>query len=69
MKAVSSIILLGGTAFFICAENSLAASQLDISVIEIAAFEKSGYEWIKIHNNSNSDIDLEGWKFVEALGS
>lgn len=65
MKTVSSIILLGGTAFFIYAQNSLAASQLDISVIEISAFEKSGYEWIKIHNNSNSDIDLEGWKFVE----
>ncbi|MEA2088645.1 MAG: lamin tail domain-containing protein [Patescibacteria group bacterium] len=65
-KTVLSIIL-GGTAFFICAQSSFAASQLDISVIEIATFEKSGYEWIKIHNNSNSDIDLEAWKFVEGF--
>ncbi|MCK5459945.1 lamin tail domain-containing protein [Candidatus Parcubacteria bacterium] len=42
-----------------------AANQLDIAVIEIAAFEKSGYEWIKIYNNSDNEINLEDWKFVE----
>lgn len=59
-----SIIIL---IFFISTNNCIAYEQLDISVIEIGAFEKNGYEWIKIYNNTNEDINLENWKFVEGF--
>ncbi|MEA2064712.1 MAG: lamin tail domain-containing protein [Patescibacteria group bacterium] len=57
--SISIIILL--ISPFYC----FSANLLDITIIEIAAFEKSGYEWIKIYNNSDDEINLEGWKFVE----
>lgn len=45
----------------------LAVNQLNVAIIEIAAFEKSELEWIKIYNNSDQQINLEGWKFVEGF--
>ncbi|MCK4744855.1 lamin tail domain-containing protein, partial [Candidatus Parcubacteria bacterium] len=59
------LFFLSITISLIFSSCCFAANQLDIAVIEIAAFEKSGYEWIKIYNNSDSAINLEDWKFVE----
>ncbi|MBI2639038.1 lamin tail domain-containing protein [Candidatus Peregrinibacteria bacterium] len=34
-------------------------------ITEIAAFEQSETEWIEIYNESETSIDLTGWKFFE----
>jgi len=36
-----------------------------IVISKIAAFEKSGYEWVEIINRSDNPIDTTGWKFWE----
>lgn len=59
---ISVIVLM---AVFLFSNNILAASPIDISIIEVGAFEKSGYEYIKIYNNTETDINLDGWKFTE----
>ncbi|MFH1175593.1 MAG: lamin tail domain-containing protein [bacterium] len=42
-----------------------AAGMSAIVISKIAAFEKSGYEWIEIYNRSNEVVDTAGWKFYE----
>jgi PKD repeat protein len=56
-------------AFFITGNICLAANPLDITIIEIGAYKTSGYEYIKIFNNTSSSIDLENWKFVESFSA
>lgn len=65
MRKKISPFLLFFLSSLILPSFCFAANPLDIAIIEIAAFEKSGYEWIKIYNNSNQEINLEDWKFVE----
>ncbi|MBT4277326.1 PKD domain-containing protein [Candidatus Falkowbacteria bacterium] len=70
MKYFSSklaFLILLSLAFFILGQNCLAAGSLDITIIEIGAYKKSGYEYVKIYNNTGEDINLEDWKFVEGF--
>lgn len=53
--------------FLFWTNTSSAAEPLQVTIIEIGASEASGYEYIKISNNSNKPINLEGWKFVEGF--
>jgi len=43
----------------------LASSSPNIVITKIAAFEKSGYEWVEIYNRSDEAVNTEGWKFYE----
>lgn len=52
--------------FFIFAYSYCAfALDSDISITEIAAFEKLDHEWIEIKNTGATAVDLTGWKFFE----
>jgi PKD repeat protein len=61
------LIIATLVAFFITINICLASNPPDITIIEIAAFKTSGYEYIKLYNNTNDSINLEGWKFVEGF--
>jgi hypothetical protein len=41
------------------------ASEQDIVINEIAAYESSDYEWIEIFNKGSEKVDITGWKFFE----
>jgi len=56
-----TIVLLG---FFVWQKNA-AATDTDIIITEIAAYETSNYEWLEIYNKGSEAIDLTGWKFYE----
>ncbi len=62
-------ILTLNIVFLFFGKISLAANHLDLTIIEIGAYKKSGYEYLKIHNNTNQKIDLKNWKFVENFSS
>ncbi len=69
-KIIKKILIIAAmVAFFLFGNNCLAASSLDVTVIEIGAYKTGGYEYIKIFNNTNQTIDLEGWKFVEGFSA
>ncbi len=55
--------------FLIFGKNCLSANPLDITIIEIGAYKKNQYEYIKIYNNTQSNINLKGWKFKEGFSS
>jgi len=50
---------------FLLPRPSLASEQ-DIVINEIAAYEASDYEWIEIYNKGAEKIDITGWKFFES---
>lgn len=50
-------------AFFL--PTIVQTANSDIAVNEIAAYEKSGCEWIEVQNIGDAPISLEGWKFWE----
>jgi DNA/RNA endonuclease YhcR with UshA esterase domain len=56
-----SIILLG---FFIWQKN-VSATETNIVISEIAAYETSNYEWFEIYNLGSEPIDITNWKFFE----
>ncbi|PIR75407.1 MAG: hypothetical protein CO030_02025 [Candidatus Magasanikbacteria bacterium CG_4_9_14_0_2_um_filter_42_11] len=60
---IFTLILLGSVFLFSAQAKSDAPS---IVITEIGAYESSGVEWIELFNAGDSDIDLTGWKFVEA---
>ncbi len=60
--AILTLLLLG---FFICLKIIYAA-ETDIIITEIAAYEKSNYEWLEIYNKGTEPVDLNDWKFYEA---
>ncbi len=41
------------------------AGSTDIVINEIAAYEKTGCEWIEIFNKGSEAVNLENWKFWE----
>ena len=41
------------------------ASEQDIVINEVAAYESSDYEWIEIYNKGSEKVDITGWKFYE----
>jgi len=45
--------------------NITIAGSSNIVITKIAAFEKSGYEWVEICNRSGGAVDTNGWKFYE----
>lgn len=45
------------------------AANTDIVVNEIAAFEKTGCEWLEIYNKGSEAVSMEGWKFWEGGGN
>ncbi len=45
--------------------NVAFANSSPVVITKIAAFEKSGYEWVEICNRSDSAVDTNGWKFFE----
>ncbi len=45
----------------------IKANSLPVSIIEIGAYESTGYEYVKIYNNTDSSLNLEGWKFKEGF--
>ena len=51
--------------FFIWQISIAQASDFDIIINEIGAYETTGYEWIEIWNKGSSPVDLTGWKFWE----
>ena len=58
--AAPACLLLGILVF---PKTSQAASS--ITITEIAAYEKSNFEWIEIYNASSESIDITDWSFWE----
>ena len=55
---------------FFIAKNCLAAGEIIISEVAWAGSVESSYdEWVELKNNSNSEIDLSGWKLEATDGS
>ncbi|MDP2692639.1 MAG: lamin tail domain-containing protein [bacterium] len=61
-KLFLSLIILSGIFLFL---NNAQATNTDIIITEIGAYEASGYEWVEIYNKGVEDVDMTGWKFWE----
>lgn len=57
------VLIFFGALLFLPA--STYASEQDIVINEIAAYESSDYEWIEIFNKGTEKVDITGWKFFE----
>jgi len=58
------ILILTTGGFFIFSQNSFATNN-DIVINEIGAYEPTDHEWIEIFNKGSETVDLTGWKFYE----
>jgi len=69
MKRFSIILLF--LIFFVLPQKILAANSLDIIISEICWMGtdvSANDEWLELYNNTDGDINLEGWGIYEAGG-
>lgn len=65
MKSFTYFFIVPVVSFF-AYTPSVLATDTDIVITEIAAYQQSDHEWIEVYNKGTTAVDLTGWKFFES---